>query len=94
MTEVPVKVLKALGYHKIHKPGETIQVKINDVAIMVQKGYAELDGCDYQLKGGKLKVRVIDVGWNVDAIRSDNGQIDSFPITYFNKEFRRIEVEE
>ena len=90
MKEVPVKVLKGIGYHDIHKPGETIHVKIEDVAGLVQKGYAELEDCDYQLKGGKLKVRVIDVGWNVDAIRSDNGKIDSFPITYFNKEFRRV----
>ena len=90
MTEVEVKVLKAIGYHDIHKAGEVIKVNAYDVASLVKDGYVELVDCDYQLKDGKLKVKVIDVNWDVIGVRSDNGEVDNFPIMYFNKEFYRI----
>lgn len=46
---------------------------------------------DYQLKGGSLKIKVIDVEvWDVIGIRSDNGKKDVFPITYFKKHFDEI----
>lgn len=46
---------------------------------------------DYQLVGGKLRVKFIEHdGWNIQAIRSDNGKIDTFPIHYFYKNFTEI----
>ena len=45
---------------------------------------------DYQLKGGKLKVKVISVDWDVKVIRSDNGQEDTYPLMYFKKWFKEI----
>lgn len=45
---------------------------------------------DYQLKLGSLKVKVLSVDWDVIAIRSDNGEIDEFPLMYFKKHFQKI----
>lgn len=48
---------------------------------------------NYQLKGGKLKVKVNSVeDWNIKAIRSDNGKEDIFPIQYFKDNFEAIET--
>jgi len=46
---------------------------------------------DYQLVGGKLKVKFVESdGWNIKAIRSDNGELDTFPINYFRNNFKTI----
>lgn len=48
---------------------------------------------EYQLKKGQLKlknVKVVDDGWYVVGIRSDNGLEDKFPILYFRKFFEKI----
>jgi hypothetical protein len=53
-------------------------------------------GCEvyqYQLKRGQLKlkdVRLVDDGWYVIGVRSDNGLEDKFPIQYFQKFFKKI----
>ncbi|PAV30280.1 hypothetical protein CIL05_07370 [Virgibacillus profundi] len=49
---------------------------------------------DYQLIGGKLKVKVTDVEmWDIIAIRSDDGKEDIFPLGYFQKHFKKIDKE-
>jgi hypothetical protein len=47
---------------------------------------------DYQLKKGKLKVKITSVEtWDIEGIRSDNGLEDTFPKVYFQKYFKKIE---
>lgn len=49
---------------------------------------------DYQLKGGKLKVKVTAVeDWHVRGLRNDNGKEDIFPIQYFKVHFKEIPKE-
>jgi hypothetical protein len=67
---------------------ETLADSVSD---QILKEAEELKEYDFQLNNGNLKVKITEFdGFDIKAIRSDNGKEDVFPLNYFKSNFREI----